>query len=152
MSWLDKFKDLMTVPPEVDEEEEALEMEEPEFEIEEEKPQKRERVTSFPSSSRRGQAYPTTPGSQVVLVKPERFDDAPGVGDHLNQKKTVVLNLESANKETARRIIDFLSGVAYANQGQIKRVANNTFIITPSNVNVMGDLILDELEKGSMYL
>lgn len=89
---------------------------------------------------------------QVVLVKPERFDDAPSVADHLNAKRTVVLNLESASKETSRRLIDFLSGVAYANKGQIKRVANSTFIITPFNVDIMGDLILDELETGASYM
>ena len=87
---------------------------------------------------------------QVVLVKPERFDDASTVADHLNAKRTVVLNLESANKDVARRILDFLSGVAYANDGQIKKVANCTFIITPYNVGLMGDL-LDELENNGLY-
>ncbi len=87
---------------------------------------------------------------QVVLVKPERFEDASTVADHLNAKRTVVLNLESANKDVARRILDFLSGVAYANDGQIKKVANCTFIITPYNVGIMGDL-LDELENNGLY-
>lgn len=87
---------------------------------------------------------------QVVLAKPERFDDAPAIADHLNEKRTVVLNLESANRDVARRLIDFLSGVAYANKGQLKRVANSTFIITPYNVNVSGDL-LDELENSGMF-
>ena len=87
---------------------------------------------------------------QVVLVKPERFDDSSAVADHLNAKRTVVLNLESANKDVARRILDFLSGVAYANDGQIKKVANCTFIITPYNVGLMGDL-LDELENNGLY-
>ena len=87
---------------------------------------------------------------QVVLVKPERFDDASAVADHLNAKRTVVLNLESANKDVARRILDFLSGVAYANDGQIKKVANCTFIITPYNGGLRGDL-LDELENNGLY-
>lgn len=87
---------------------------------------------------------------QVVLAKPERFDDASAIADHLNEKRTVVLNLESANRDIARRLIDFLSGVAYANGGQLKRVANSTFIITPYNVNVTGDL-LDELENSGMF-
>ncbi|MBQ7038309.1 MAG: cell division protein SepF [Clostridia bacterium] len=87
---------------------------------------------------------------QVVLVKPERFDDASAVADHLNAKRTVVLNLESSNKDVARRILDFLSGVAYANNGQIKKVANCTYIITPYNVGFMGDL-LDELENNGLY-
>lgn len=87
---------------------------------------------------------------QVVLVKPERFEDASTVADHLNAKRTVVLNLESTNKEVSRRLIDFLSGVAYANSGQIKRVANSTFILTPYNVDIMGDL-LDELESNGVF-
>ncbi len=87
---------------------------------------------------------------QVVLVKPERFDDAATVADHLNAKRTVVLNLESTNKEISRRMVDFLSGVAYANNGQFKRVANSTFIITPYNVDIMGDL-LDELESSGGF-
>ncbi len=87
---------------------------------------------------------------QVVLVKPERFDDAPSVADHLNSRRTVVLNLESSKQEVSRRLLDFLSGVAYANNGQIKRVANNTFIITPYNVDIVGD-ILDELESSGVF-
>lgn len=87
---------------------------------------------------------------QVVLVKPERYDDAVGIAEHLNHKRTVVLNLESANKDASRRILDFLSGVAFANNGLIKKVANCTFIITPYNVGVMGDL-LDELENNGFY-
>ena len=87
---------------------------------------------------------------QVVLVKPERFEDASTIADQLNAKRTVVLNLESTGKEVSRRLIDFLSGVAYANNGQIKRVANSTFIITPYNVDIMGDL-LDELENNGAF-
>ena len=87
---------------------------------------------------------------KVVLVKPERFEDASTIADHLNNKRTVVLNLESTNKEVSRRLVDFLSGVAYANNGQIKQVANSTFIITPYNVDIMGDL-LDELENNGAF-
>ena len=87
---------------------------------------------------------------QVVLVKPERFEDASTIADQLNATRTVVLNLESTGKEVSRRLIDFLSGVAYANNGQIKRVATSTFIITPYNVDIMGDLI-DELENNGVF-
>ncbi|MDD3192289.1 MAG: cell division protein SepF [Oscillospiraceae bacterium] len=86
----------------------------------------------------------------VVLVKPERFDDARSIADHLNAKRTVVLNLEQSSKDVSRRLIDFLSGVAYANNGQIQRVANSTYIITPYNVDIMGDL-LDELENSGVF-
>ena len=92
----------------------------------------------------------TTTQLQVVLVKPERYENATEIADHLKEKRTVVLNLESTNKDAARRILDFLSGVAYTNDGQIKRVANNTYIITPYNVDLKGDLI-DELENNGLY-
>ena len=74
-----------------------------------------------------------------------------GVADHPNAKRTVVLNLESTKKEVSRRLVDFLSGVAYANSGQIKRVAASTFIITPYNVDIMGADLLDELENNGVY-
>lgn len=93
----------------------------------------------------------TTTQLQVVLVKPERFEEAAAIADNLNAKRTVVLNLESTNRDIARRLLDFLSGVAYASNGQIKRVANSTYIITPYNVDVMGDLI-DELESNGMFM
>ena len=87
---------------------------------------------------------------KVVLVKPEHFEDASTIADHLNNKRTVVLNLESTNKDVARRLIDFLSGVAYAGEGKIKKVAANTYIITPYHVELEGDLI-DELESNGLY-
>jgi len=87
---------------------------------------------------------------QVVLVKPERFENAAEIADHLKEKRTVVLNLESTSKDIARRLIDFLSGVAYANEGKIKKVAVSTYIITPYNVEILGDLI-DELENNGLY-
>jgi cell division inhibitor SepF len=91
------------------------------------------------------------PGMKVVLVKPERFEQAAEIADHLREKHSVVMNLEQTHKDVARRLIDFLSGVAYAQDGKIKKVANSTYIITPYNVDLMGDL-MDELESGgSMY-
>ena len=92
----------------------------------------------------------TTTQLQVVLVKPERFENASEIADHLRDKRTVVLNLEQTDKNIARRLIDFLSGVAYANEGTIKKVALSTYIITPYNVEILGDLI-DELENNGLY-
>ena len=92
----------------------------------------------------------TTTQLQVVLVKPDRFESASEIADHLREKRTAVLNLESTNKDIARRLLDFLSGVAYANEGKIKKVAISTYIITPYNVDIMGDLIND-LENNGLY-
>ena len=92
----------------------------------------------------------TTTQLQVVLVKPEKFQDASTIADYLRDKRTVVLNLESTNKDVARRMVDFLSGAAYAQEGKVKKVAVATYIITPYNVDIIGDLI-DELENNGMY-
>ena len=86
----------------------------------------------------------------VVLVKPDRYEHASEIADHLRDKRTVVLNLEKTQKDVARRLLDFLSGVAYAQEGKIKKVALQTYIVTPYNVDIMGDLI-DELENNGLY-
>ena len=87
---------------------------------------------------------------QVILVKPDRFDTVSEIADHLRDKKAIVLNLESTNKDVARRLVDFLSGVAYALDGKIKKVAISTYILTPLNVEIVGDLV-EELENSGVY-
>ncbi len=88
---------------------------------------------------------------QVVLVKPERYEDVTSIADHMNDRKTVVLNLESADRDLSRRIVDFLSGATYAIHGNIKKVSKATFLIVPNGVDMMGELMLDEFEEGRMY-
>ena len=88
---------------------------------------------------------------QVVLVRPDRFEDVTAIADHLNAQKSVVLNLEASNRETARRIIDFLGGVAYANGGSIRKVANSTYMIVPCAVDVLGETVLDDFSDSSIY-
>lgn len=92
----------------------------------------------------------TTTQLQVVLVKPDRFESAPEIADHLREKRTVVLNLESVDKNVARRLLDFVAGVAYASEGKVKKVAAFTYIVTPFNVDILGDLV-GELENNGLY-
>ena len=89
---------------------------------------------------------------KVVLVKPERFENASEIADHLKDKRTVVLNLESTNKDVARRLVDFLSGVAYAGEGKIKKVAANTYMITPLQQKFYYQMVLQFYHhKESFY-
>ena len=85
---------------------------------------------------------------EMKVIKPDKYDSATAqkIADHLLSKRTVVLNLEETNKESARRLIDFLSGVAYSISGYIQRVAANTFIIVPENVDISGEQ-LQEVRK-----
>lgn len=105
-------------------------------------------------STRRNKVYniSATAKLQVALFKPERFgEETRTIADELMKTHTVILNLEHTNKDMSRRIIDFLSGVAYANRGKIKKIAVSTFIIIPNNVDLTGDDLLDELEHSGVY-
>lgn len=88
---------------------------------------------------------------QVIIVRPQKFDDVKVIADHIVEKRTVVLNLEQTDKAISRRIVDFLGGAAYANSGKIKRIANNTYIITPSNVGLVGTDIVGDIENNSVF-
>jgi len=85
---------------------------------------------------------------QVIVVKPQRYSEAAEIAEHLKSKKTVVLNLENTNKEVGNRLLDFLGGVAYASDGELKRISNTTYMIVPYNVEISGDTI-EELESSS---
>ncbi len=91
---------------------------------------------------------------ELKVVKPEKYDSATAqkIADHLLNKRSVVLNLESTNKESARRLIDFLSGVAYSIDGYIQRVANNTFVIVPNNVDVSGEQLQEARKQDDTDL
>ena len=84
----------------------------------------------------------------VVLKKIDTYQEVQGVADVLNEKRIVILNLETCPNDALQRIIDFLSGVAYANAGGIKKIAGRAYIITPDNVPLSGDL-LDDIENGN---
>ena len=73
---------------------------------------------------------------ELKVVHSEKYEDVVAVAEHLLNHCTVVLDLNDANKEVRRRILDFLSGVAFSIGGQVRRVTENTYIITPSNVDV----------------
>ena len=89
---------------------------------------------------------------ELKVVRPEGFESVTSIADHLLARRTVVLNLEDTNKEAARRLLDFLSGVAYAIDGTLKKVTAATFIITPSNVNVSGEDIMEAVEEAPVEM
>lgn len=86
---------------------------------------------------------------QVVIVAPERFDSVTEIAESLRARNAVLLNLEGASQEVARRLVDFLSGCAFALDGKIKKVANRAYLITPFTMDIAGDL-MDELNKSGM--
>ena len=89
-----------------------------------------------------------------MFKKIDSFEEVVPVADILNEKRIVILNLETCPDNDSRRIIDFLSGVAYANSGTMQRVAGRAYIVTPNNVPLSGEL-LDEVAnsaaQGNMF-
>ena len=82
----------------------------------------------------------TSAKQQVVLTRPETFNDAPSIANNLRNKKAVVLNLEGVDKALARRVVDFLSGCAYAQDGSVKKISQATYLFCPYGMEVQGDL------------
>lgn len=98
---------------------------------------------STPAAPKSGKVLniPATTRLQVIVVKAEKFTDAAEIADHFKNKRAVVLNLDNTNKDVANRLIDFLGGVAYASDGDLKRIANTSYILVPYNVDISGDMI-----------
>ena len=89
---------------------------------------------------------------KVVLSRPEHFcEEIKNIADELLKMHTVVLNLEVTPKSESRRLVDFLSGIAYAIGGKIKKVSTDTFVVTPCNVDIEGEDLLSEFENKGVY-
>ena len=86
----------------------------------------------------------------MLLVKPERFEEAADIADRLRERNTIILNLETTPKDVSRRLLDFLSGVTYALSGKIKRAAGNTYVITPAGMDFAGETT-DGFENRGTY-
>ena len=87
------------------------------------------------------------PGMEVCVIKPTSVDDAREITETLLNNQTVVLNLENLDVEIAQRIIDFASGSTYAISGNLQKISNYIFIITPACVDISGDF--QEIVSGT---
>ena len=88
---------------------------------------------------------------EVVLEKPESFSaQVSEIANNIRDRRAVVLNLESATRDEARRILDFIAGAAYALDGKVQRVSNATYLITPKNVGFVGEIV-GELENNGVF-
>lgn len=100
------------------------------------------------SDSRRETRIASSSTLQIVLARPNDFSEVKSIGGEINEQKTVLLNLETVKSEDAKRILDFISGVAYANGAEIKMMAQKTFAIMPRNVSFSGIDLMSELENN----
>ena len=97
-------------------------------------------ASSSPVSGFSGQVVSMGNKQEVVLFHPANFNDTSKAADHLRSKKAVIVNMENVDKAMARRVVDFLSGCAYAVDGKVKKVAQSTYLFCPHNMDVVGDL------------
>lgn len=79
-------------------------------------------------------------GMEVCVMRPTSIDDGRNITDTLNDNRTVVLNLEGLDVAVAQRIIDFASGSCYAIKGNMQKISNYIFVITPASIDISGDL------------
>lgn len=135
---------------ESEEEEEAVDL--MQDDLEEETHQSPQHFHSFNKKSQQNKVVNIHSNNQfrVVIMQPDSFDDARDVCDHLKNKKPVVVNLENLSKETAQRVVDFLSGSVYGLDGDIQKVSAGIFLIAPNNVDIMGEF-KDELKSKGAF-
>ena len=108
------------------------------------------------SGSERGgrpplEAVPNPNAVRVHLILPRSFNDAQQIADKFKQGIPVILNLQSADSELSKRLIDFASGLTYALSGGMQRVADKVFLLTPRNVEVSAEQRAQLLERGGFY-
>lgn len=106
------------------------------------------RKSAAPKNNPQVYSINTNVQMQVVIIKPECYEDAQEICDQIKTKRPVVVNLEKVEYPVAQRIMDFLSGTCYSLEGSIQRVANNIFIIAPENVDISGDFKEELKTKG----
>jgi cell division inhibitor SepF len=108
-----------------------------------------------PRSQRGGrpqiEAVPNPNAVRVHLVLPRSFNDAQQIADRFKQSIPVILNLQNADTELSKRLIDFASGLTYALDGGMQRVADKVFLLTPRNVEVSAEQRAQLLERGGFY-
>ena len=105
-----------------------------------------------PPSRLRGVESVPNPGSvKVHLVLPRSFNDAQQIADRFKDGVPVIINLQSADQDLSKRLIDFASGLTYALDGGMQRVADKVFLLTPRNVEVSAEERARMLERGGFF-
>jgi cell division inhibitor SepF len=97
------------------------------------------------------EAVPSPATAQVHLVLPRSFNDAQQIADRFKQGVPVIVNLQNADQDLSKRLVDFASGLTYALSGSMQRVADRVFLLTPHNVEVSAEERARVLERGGFF-
>ncbi len=90
-------------------------------------------------NSTRVNRYEDNPQMKLVIMRPEKYEEATDITNYLKERKPIVINLEAVDTPTSRRIVDFISGAVYALDGNIQKVSKGIFLIAPCNIGVLND-------------
>jgi cell division inhibitor SepF len=107
------------------------------------RPRRRPELAPVPASP--------SPSVKVHLVVPRSFNDAQTIADRFKDFTPVILNLQSVDSELSKRLIDFASGLTYALDGGMQRIADKVFLLTPANVEVSAEQRAQLLERGGFF-
>lgn len=141
---MDKMLGLMGFEDDQEEDEKWVEREQQQYQPEEEAP---------PQIKKRGQVVNLHAQRQlqVIVSKPQDFNEVQKIADHLKSRRPVVINLEEADPELAKRVVDFVSGSTYALNGSLQKVGNGIFLSVPSNMDITSEL-KEQIQKESGML
>ncbi len=112
----------------------------------------RDEEETIPASRRKGQVLNLHAQRQlkVVVSEPKAFEDVQNLADNLKNRRPVIVNLEKADPELARRVVDFISGATYALNGSLQKVGSGIFLFVPSNMDISGE-IGDQLKDRGLF-
>lgn len=112
----------------------------------------REDDDSVPASKRKGQVLNLHAQRQmkVVVSEPRVFEDVQGLAENLKNRRPVIVNLEKAEPELAKRVVDFISGATYALNGTLQKVGSGIFLVVPSNMDISSELG-DQLKERGLF-
>jgi cell division inhibitor SepF len=88
---------------------------------------------------------------EIIVLEPRAYDEAQSAADYLKTQRPIVINLRDTQKDLGRRVVDFLSGVAYALDGHMHRVGDEIFLFTPHHVTITADVLREETAPGPLF-
>lgn len=117
-----------------------------EFDYEEEEVYDEAPRSSLFSGKKSNKVVPINPQSsqaRIVVLKPKCFNNSTAVADELRKRRPVIVDVGALDPDEARRVVDFISGTVYGIDGKMQKITSGIFVVTPSQVDIMGEVIKD---------
>lgn len=146
-AFVNKIFDVLGLDNSQEEKEEVENIYEYNYDKQEEQEEEEPEVKNFFGRKSKVVSMPQVQQVRMVITQPTNFEQSEEICNYLKDKKAVIANLEYVNKDVARRIIDFISGSTHALNGNIQKVSNAIFLVTPANYEIASDLAREEIRN-----